>query len=184
MRYNDLRVQLREARRSRSLSQAELAACSGASRIAIARMEASSGRDVRLVTIARVCAALDLRLTAQPAAVDGPALETLLVRERERSHRLERRVAHAQVAARLLAVPRQAEALVARARANVERWERERLCSRHYIVRWRALLTGHPARVARALLISGPWQDALFQNSPWAFALKKLRSFAPETARP
>jgi transcriptional regulator with XRE-family HTH domain len=174
MRY-DIRDQLREVRRSRSLSQAELAARSGASRVAIARMEAASGRDVRLGTIARVCVALDLRLTVEPAPGSGPALETLVLRERERSRRLQRRVAHARVAARLLDSPRRAERLVARARANVDRWERERLCSRHYIVRWRALLAGRPARVARGLLVPGPWEDALFENSPWAFALEAPR---------
>jgi transcriptional regulator with XRE-family HTH domain len=173
MRDSSLRAQLRAARLGRSLSQAELAERSGASRVSIARLEGGSGRDVRLETIARVCAALELRLAALPAAPATPDAETQLARERDRSSRLERRAAHARVAARLLARPRAAVALVARARAVVDRWERERLCSRHYVVRWRALLAGPTGRVARGLLDPGPWQDALFQNSPWAFALRR-----------
>lgn len=172
MRDSGLRAQLRLARLDRSLSQAELAERSGASRASIARLEGGSGRDVRLETIARVCAALELRLAALPAA--AAEAETLLARERDRSSRLERRAAHARVAARLLARPRDAPALIARARAVVDRWEHERLCSRHYVVRWRALLAGPAQRVAHGLLDPGPWQDALFQNSPWAFALRGL----------
>ena len=101
------------------------------------------------------------------------ALETRIARERERSRRLDLRLRHARLAARLLSAPgREANALVARARGVVDRWERGRLCSRHYISRWRGLLEGPPGRVARALLEPGEWQDALFQNTPWAFALE------------
>jgi hypothetical protein len=62
-------------------------------------------------------------------------------------------------------------ALVRRARANVDRWERERLCSDHYITRWRALLSGPVGRVGAGLLDLGDWEDALLQNTPWSFAL-------------
>jgi hypothetical protein len=54
----------------------------------------------------------------------------------------------------------------------VDRWERDRLCSRHYISRWRRLLSGPPERVARSLLGPGDWADALFQNTPFSFALE------------
>ena len=103
----------------------------------------------------------------------GAALETLLARERERSRRLDLRRRHAVLAARLLAAPRpKATALVVRARTVVDRWERERLCSRHYVSRWRAMLEGPAQRVAQALLEPGEWRDALFQNTPWGFALE------------
>jgi len=102
-----------------------------------------------------------------------PAPETLLARERERGRRLERRLAHAALAVRLLeARAPLSKALVARARAAVDRWERERLCSHHYVTRWRAMLKGSIARVAGSLLEPGEWGDALFQNSPWGFALE------------
>ena len=54
----------------------------------------------------------------------------------------------------------------------VDRWEREGLCSRHYVSRWRAMLARPVERVAQALLEPGEWRDALFQNTPWAFALE------------
>jgi hypothetical protein len=104
------------------------------------------------------------------------ALERLLARERERSRRLRLRLAHARLAARLLAARRsEARALIAAAGATVDRWERGRLCSRHYISRWRAMLAGPVDRVARSLLETGEWTDALFQTTPWAFALERPR---------
>jgi hypothetical protein len=60
---------------------------------------------------------------------------------------------------------------VRRARAVVERWERDGLCSAHYISRWRARLGGPVRRLAAALLEEDEWSDALLQNTPWSFAL-------------
>jgi transcriptional regulator with XRE-family HTH domain len=173
VRYNSLREQLRRARRQQSLSQAALAARSGISRVTIARVEAGSGRDVRVDTIVRVCEALGLEIAAVPPGGEA-MLERLLAREQERTRRVDRRLAHALLAARLLAARRaEAKALIAAARAAVDRWERERLCSRHYISRWRAKLAGPVERVARSLLEPGEWTDALFQTTPWAFALER-----------
>jgi hypothetical protein len=102
--------------------------------------------------------ALGLELVALPrGALD--AHETRLARERERARRLD-------------APAEEAAALVRQARARVDRWERERLCSEHYIARWRALLVGPVRRVARALLAYDAWTDALLQSSPWGFALE------------
>jgi transcriptional regulator with XRE-family HTH domain len=172
MRYQGLSLQLRSARRLKALSQAGLSARSGVSRVTIARVEAGSAQDFRIGTLSRLCEALDLEITAQPRRAPPP-IPTLLARERERAHRFERRGRHAALAARLLALPRPAAlALVRRARRVVDRWERERLCSQHYVLRWRALLGGPRERVARSLLDPGEWADALFQNSPWNFALE------------
>jgi transcriptional regulator with XRE-family HTH domain len=172
MRYIQVGAQLRAARHRGGLSQAALAARSGVSRVTIARLEASSLQDFRLGTLSRLCDALGLEITTLPRG-SFPALEVRLARERERAHRLERRLRHAALAARLLDLPEgQALALVRRARERVERWEREGLCSRHYVSRWRALLAGSRRRVAAALLDPGEWGDALFENSPWTFALE------------
>jgi transcriptional regulator with XRE-family HTH domain len=172
MRYTELREALRSARRERGLTQAALAARSGTSRVTIARLEAGSAGDVRMGTVGALCDALGLEVAVGPAG-SGAALETRLERERERSRRLDVRRRHALLAARLLSAPRtQAAALVARARAAVDRWEREGLCSRHYVSRWRAMLAGPVGSVAQALLEPGEWVDALFQNTPWAFALE------------
>ena len=112
-----------------------------------------------------------------------PALETLLARERERSRRLDLHRRHAILAARLLAARQaQATALIVRARSVVDRWERERLCSRHYVSRWRAMLEGPGgATWPEAMLDPGDWTDALFQNTPWGFALEPV---TPEARGP
>jgi len=173
MRYDGLRAQVRAARRREALSQAALAARSGIGRVTIARLESGSAQDVRAGTIARLCEALGLELAAVPVG-GQPSLEALLARERDRVRRLERRLGHAALATRLLTARRpQARALVARARAVVDRWERERLCSRHYVSRWRLMLAGPVERVAQSLLEPGEWADALFQNTPWGFTLPR-----------
>jgi transcriptional regulator with XRE-family HTH domain len=175
MGNHPLHARLRRARRDRGLSQAELAARAGAGRVTIARLEAGAAQDFRLGTLARLCTALDLELAALPRGGEA-AQETRLARERERSRRLEARLRHAALAARLLAAsPVGAATLLRRARANVGRWEREQLCSEHYITRWRAMLSGPARRVALRLLEHDEWTDALLLNSPWSFALDEAR---------
>jgi transcriptional regulator with XRE-family HTH domain len=172
MRYTAFRGPLRSARLQRGLTQAELARRSGTSRVTIARLEAGSAKDVRMETIGSLCEALGLEIVAAPAGA-SQAAETLLAREREKNRRLDLRRRHAVLAAGLLAAgPRKAAALVARARDVVDRWERRRLCSRHYVSRWRAILGRRPEEVAQALLDPGEWGDALLQNTPWSFALE------------
>jgi transcriptional regulator with XRE-family HTH domain len=174
MRYNVLRAQLREARGARGLSQASLAALSGISRVTIARLEGGAAANVRAGTLERLCGALDLELTAVPAG-GRLTLERALARERERTRRLERRVWHAQLAVHLRTLPRrEAAALIAQARAVVDRWQRQRLCSAHYVSRWRTMLHGPVEQVARSLVEPGDWADALFQNTPWSFARDRL----------
>jgi transcriptional regulator with XRE-family HTH domain len=176
MRYKSLTGPVKAARRRRALSQAELAARSGVSRVTIARVEGGSLQDFRLGTLRRVCEALGLELAAERRETPGAegALPALLARERERARRFDRRHRHAALAARLLAMSRpRAAALLRRARERVDLWERDGLCSRHYISRWRAMLTGPRGQVAESLLDPGEWADALFQNTPWSFALEQ-----------
>jgi transcriptional regulator with XRE-family HTH domain len=176
VRYSLFREPLRAARREKGLTQAALAARSGTSRVTIARLEAGSARDLRVGTIVSLCEALGLEIAAVPVG-SRPALETLLAREREKTRRVDLRRRHAILAARLLSLRRpKANALVATARAVVDRWEREGLCSRHYVSRWRAMLAPPVEQVAEALLEPGAWADALFQNTPWGFALEAAAS--------
>jgi len=58
MRNISLTATLRGARRRQGLSQAALAASSGAGRVTIARLEAGAAQDFRLGTLSRLCAAL------------------------------------------------------------------------------------------------------------------------------
>ena len=163
--------QIRDRRRAAGLTQAALAARSGASRVTIARLETGGDPDVRLGTLTRVCSALGLDLVAvTPGGI--AAYETRLARSREAHRRLDARRRHAHLAAELLrASPAKRARLVARARANVDRWERDELCSAHYISRWRTMLSGSPVRAAQAILAQNAWTDALLQNTPWSFAL-------------
>jgi transcriptional regulator with XRE-family HTH domain len=171
MKDDPLSKQLCAARRRLGLTQSALAERSGVGRVTIARLEGGSSQDLRAGTLSRLCRALGLEMTALPAG-SHLQLEKLLAREKDRTRRTERRLSHAALAARLLAGPRtDAEALVAQARSVVDRWEQDRLCSRHYISRWRKLLTGPVERVAQALLASADWTDAILQNTPWSFAL-------------
>jgi transcriptional regulator with XRE-family HTH domain len=168
--------QIRAARRQHGLTQAELAGRSGVSRVTIARLESGAPQDPRVGTIGRLCEALGLEMGALPLGA-GTRLEKRLAREEDRTRRAERWRDHAVLAAHLLAAPRsEARQLIARARAVVDRWERDRLCSRHYISRWRALLAGPVDSVARALIEPSDWTDALFQNTPWSFALPRPRA--------
>lgn len=163
---------LKSARRACGLSQAALAAKSGAGRVTIARLESGALQDFRVGTLARLCEALGLELAAIPRGAQA-ARETLLARERERVRRVDLRRRHAALAARLLAMPASdAAAHVRRARAAVDRWQRNGLCSEHYISRWRARLAGPARQAAAALLEHDAWADALLQNSPWSFALE------------
>lgn len=173
MRYDGLREPLRRARQAMGLTQAALAERSGTSRVTIARLESGSAPDARLSTVVSVCEALSIELRALPAGAQQE-LEIRLARERAARERVERRGSHAALAARLLgARPAEAASLIRRARAVVDRWERDGLCSQHYISRWRALLRGAPRQVARAILHPGEWRDALYQNTPWSFALER-----------
>jgi transcriptional regulator with XRE-family HTH domain len=173
MRYDTLIATARTARHRLALSQADLAARSGVGRVTIARFEAGAGQDVRAGTLVRLLEALGLEVAALPPGGQA-GMESQLLRARERARRLERRLGHAVLAARLLAAGRaEARALVRHARAVVDRWEREGLCSRHYVSRWRAMLEGPVKKVAASLLAPGDWADALFQNTPWTFALPR-----------
>src|SRR5262245_3841538 len=140
MRHIALAREVRERRRAQGLTQEALARRSGVGRVTIARLEAGAAQECRVGTLARLCDVLRLELaTVAPGA--GPAQETRFLRERERVRRIDARRRHAELAARLLVGPaRQSAALVRRARANVDRWERDQLCSEHYISRWREML--------------------------------------------
>ena len=171
MKDDRLSQQLRAARRRLGLTQTALARISGVGRVTIARLEGGSSQDLRAGTLARLCGALGLEMAAVPSGRQA-RLERAVARAEERARRAERRLAHVRLAAQLLSAPRSdAEALIAQARSVVDRWERDGLCSRHYVSRWRKLLAGPVGRVAQGLLGSTEWTDALLQNTPWSFAV-------------
>jgi PHD/YefM family antitoxin component YafN of YafNO toxin-antitoxin module len=84
----------------------------------------------------------------------------------------DRLIRHQKLALELVLMPTtQREASIARARAEVARWRRERLCSEDYAQRWEALLALPLADLARALGDDALEEGrALRQNSPWIAA--------------
>jgi len=84
----------------------------------------------------------------------------------------DRLIKHQRLAIDLILLPaKQREALIAGARAEVERWRRERLCSEDYIARWDGLLSLPVEELARAMASESlEWGTALRQNSPWLLA--------------
>jgi hypothetical protein len=81
----------------------------------------------------------------------------------------ERLIRHQQLAIDLLLMPRgQSKDLVQRARNEVARWRRDRLCSDDHSDRWDQLLDMTVKDLARAMCSdSQGWGKALRQNSPW-----------------
>lgn len=81
----------------------------------------------------------------------------------------QRLIRHLRIGNRLLASsPRDARAMVDRALGRVAQWEREGLCSRDYIRRWRAMLARPRAELVEAMCGDADgWGPALRQNSPW-----------------
>lgn len=84
----------------------------------------------------------------------------------------DRLIRHQKLAVELLLMPRkESAALIARARQEVERWRRERLCSPDYSDRWARLLSLPVRDLARAMASDDlDWGTALRQNSPWPVA--------------
>lgn len=60
------------------------------------------------------------------------------------------------------------DTIIADARAEVERWKSQQLCSEHYIDRWTEALKMKPRELAIYMMgdMDG-WGDALRQNSPF-----------------
>lgn len=81
----------------------------------------------------------------------------------------DRLIKHQGLAIRLLVMPAaDSQALIERARYEVARWRRERLCSLDYIERWEALLKLPVNELAQVMGSEAlEWGTALRQNSPW-----------------
>ena len=81
----------------------------------------------------------------------------------------DRLIKHQKLAIDLLLMSKAKRAeLIRRARAEIARWRRDRLCSPDYADRWDDLLDRPVEELARAMgSDSLEWGPALRQNSPW-----------------
>jgi PHD/YefM family antitoxin component YafN of YafNO toxin-antitoxin module len=82
---------------------------------------------------------------------------------------MDRLVLHQRLAIELLLMPKtKRTALVRRARGEVARWRRDRLCTPDYADRWEALLERPVEDLARTMSSQALEEGtALRQNSPW-----------------
>jgi len=100
--------------------------------------------------------------------VDNQRLEKQLARAEQRTIESNRLIKHQKIALQLVVNPDTAAPLIQQATEAVARWEREKLCSHHYIDRWRSLLALPILELAQEMCgdVNG-WGKALRQNSPW-----------------
>ena len=80
-----------------------------------------------------------------------------------------RLIKHQKLAIELLLMPEtKRQDLIARARSEVLRWRRDRLCSKDYADRWDELLGRSVGDMSKIMCSETlEWGSALRQNSPW-----------------
>ena len=108
--------------------------------------------------------------SAEAGHQDARLAERRAARMSQTMLEMDRLVRHQRIAIDLLTLPAtERKALMQRARAVVERWQTDGLCSRDYIERWQALLALPPRELALAMTSDADgWGAALRQNSPWS----------------
>ena len=106
---------------------------------------------------------------ARQQSDESPRLARQLARAQQAMLEKDRLNRHHRIAFDLITLPAaKRNQLVKAARAVVERWRVERLCSADYIQQWEEILQLKPAEMASAMVsdLDG-WGNALRQNSPW-----------------
>jgi hypothetical protein len=98
-----------------------------------------------------------------------PKVERRLARLNQALVERDRLIRHQKIAIELLTLPQAESAkLIDGARAMVERWTQEKLCSIDYIQRWSDILTMPLKQMAEVIVSDADgWGSALRQNSPW-----------------
>jgi transcriptional regulator with XRE-family HTH domain len=170
-RYTAFGSAFRVLREKKGLSQEAVAKAAGIGRSTLVHLE--NGADVRLSKISAVAKALDasIETTAEP--------KELTERRQARLHLslrlLALQKAHLRIALDLLLEDPATVAALHEARAMVELWAREKVCSAFYIDSWQQLLTGSAHEVGTALArIDKQWESALLQNSPFGARLSQI----------
>lgn len=118
-------------------------------------------------------------IVCSPEAFAAQASEALVLAERRAARAAQllvdkdRLIRHQQWAIELLLMPRARRAqVIQRARAEVAKWRRLRLCSPDYADRWDELLDQPVDVLVRAMASDEPADStALRQNSPWPVAM-------------
>lgn len=162
---------VRDRRIELGIAQAALARRTGISRSVISKLESGRGAPVQTDVLDKLLDGLGTRaaITSQASSVSAAMVERLQHRLRQE----ELRQRHLRLALELCLRPApEARRLIHRARNLVDVWEQRKSCSRRYVDGWRRALCGSPREVARAMLAFGEWENAMYQNTPWAFTWK------------
>jgi len=169
MLSNEFGRHIKERRLALGLAQEALCQRARVSRAVLSRLESQRGLAVQTDVLDKLLEAL-----GGPIAIGVQSAGASRVEERLK-HRLrqeELRQRHLRVALSLYQDPHSAPAKIDRALKQVSLWEERKSCSPRYIERWRQVLAGEPAEVAAAMACLGEWENAMFQNTPWAFEWK------------
>lgn len=130
--------------------------------------------------MARVLEALGLSLViGTDPPVQSSRMERKLARLEADAKARDRREAHVQLAARLLANEGRTRKSLQDAKRMVALWRKTGSCSPAYADAWEKILDGPPAQVGRNLVsLEASWANALLQNTPFSGALA-LQDDAP-----
>ncbi len=158
---------IRNHRVARHLKQEDLARLAGVSRTTLSRLEQGKAPHVQTDVIDRILGSL--AITPRIGLVQ-PGQERVVARLEQQARMLSQREHHLRLMLELAGNPATAVEKIARAREMVALWRQNRTCSAFYIDQWQSLLSLPVSDMAQAMLALGDWEDALFQNSPWAWA--------------
>lgn len=171
---DDIGSRLRAARQAQRLSIRQAARQLGCSPRFVHQLEKGKPT-ARLDKVRQAAEGLGLRITLQGAdepAAGAASRARLEARARQRLRDESLALAHARIAARL-ALGEIGPPEIERARAQVAKWEEQRICSKWYVQRWRAILRGSGRSIASRLLALEPSDArALFQNTPFGFLVR------------
>ena len=160
----------RVLREKKGLSQDAVAKAARIGRSTLVHLE--NGADVRLSKIAAVAKALDAGIETNPEPKE--MVERRQARLELSLRLLTLRNAHLRIALELLLDEPATVAALDQARAMVDLWARDKVCSALYIDAWRKLLTGSVHEVGTALArMDKKWESALMQNSPFGALLSR-----------
>lgn len=169
-----LAERLRAARQAQGLSIRQAAQRVGCSPRFVHQLEQGKAT-ARMDKVMQALSGLGLAIAVGPERGVLPEPEwkaRLEARAKQRLHEVRLARAHERIAAKLALGELGPEAL-ARARAQVGKWQEQRICSDWYIGRWTEILRGPAARIASRLLELDPAEaNALFQNTPFGFLVR------------
>lgn len=168
IKYTTFGNTFRVLREKKGLSQEAVAKAAGIGRSTLVHLE--NGADVRLSKIAAVAKALETQIEAGADPKD--LAERRQARQQLSLRMLALQNAHLRIALDLLLDDPATVAALDQARAMVELWARDKVCSAFYIDTWRTLLAGSASEVGSALArMDKTWESALMQNSPFGALL-------------